>query len=56
MQGIDSGALISSFGNLAEHLNFLKCILPVLSDRALEPKELTLLQSIYLSNETLVSS
>jgi hypothetical protein len=33
---------------------FNKTIFPILSDQALDPQEITLLESIYLNNKTLI--
>mmetsp|Transcript_29207 Transcript_29207/g.44032 ORF Transcript_29207/g.44032 Transcript_29207/m.44032 type:complete len:91 (+) Transcript_29207:661-933(+) len=37
-------------GNLYEQVAFSKCVFPILSDKMLEPPEITLLESIYLTN------
>jgi len=47
---LESSSLSPYFGNHAEHISFKKCIHPILSDKALEPAEFTLLESIFLSN------
>ena len=51
---LEAGSLCHQFGYPTETINFMKCIHPVLSDRALEPPELTLLESVYLGNKVLV--
>lgn len=51
---LESSSLIHQFCSLAERLNFSRCVLPILSDRALEPQEITLLESVYLNNEVLL--
>ena len=47
---IESSSLSPHFGSIYEQMNFKKCIFPILSDKALEPAEITLLESIYLSH------
>ena len=47
---LEASSLSPHFGNIYEKINFRKCIFPVLSDKALEPQEITLLESIYLNN------
>jgi len=47
---IESSSLSPHFGSISEQRNFKKCIFPILSDKALEPAEITLLESIYLSH------
>jgi hypothetical protein len=47
---LESSSLNPQYGNLAERISFKKCIHPVLSDKALEPAEFTLLESIFLNN------
>lgn len=47
---IEPATLQPHFNNRYESMNFHKCVCPVLSDKALEPQEVTLLQSIFLNN------
>ena len=47
---IDSNSLVNYFGDFYESINFKKTIFPILSDKSLEPKEITLLETIYLNN------
>lgn len=47
---IESTSLSPHFGSIYEQMNFRKCVYPILSDKALEPPEITLLESIYLSH------
>jgi len=47
---LEPTTLQTHFNNAYETLNFQKCVFPILSDRALEPQEVTLLQSIFLNN------
>ena len=51
---IEPSSLVLHYGSISERQAFKKTIQPILSDRALEPQELTLLESIYLNNKTLV--
>ena len=48
---LESSSLSPYFGNHAEEISFKKCIHPILSDKALEPAEFTLLESIFLNNQ-----
>lgn len=43
---IETSTLMPHFGSEYEAQNFSRCIYPVLSDRALEPQELTILLSL----------
>ena len=47
---LESSSLNPHSGNLTEQISFKKCIHPILSDKALEPAEFTLLESIFLNN------
>lgn len=47
---IDTNSLVNYFGDFYESVNFKKAIFPILNDRALEPFEITLLETIYLNN------
>lgn len=47
---LESSSLSPHSGSLAEQISFKKCIHPILSDKALEPPEFTLLESIFLNN------
>lgn len=47
---IDPNSLCPFFGDYYEGNNFAKCVFPVLSDKALEPPEMTMLESIYIGN------
>jgi len=47
---LESSSLSPYSGNLSEQISFKKCIHPILSDKALEPAEFTLLESIFLNN------
>jgi len=47
---IDSNSLCPFFGDYYEGNNFAKCVFPVLNDKALEPPEMTMLESIYIGN------
>ena len=51
---IEPSSLLPHFGSISERQAFRKTIQPILSDRALEPQEITLLESIYLNNRTMV--
>ena len=53
---IEASSLSHYFGNIYEIMNFKKCVFPVLSDKALEPQEITLLESIYLNNQSQLPS
>jgi hypothetical protein len=52
---LEPGALMPQFGDFSEQINFQKSIHPVLSERMLEPQELVLLESVYLSNKVEVA-
>lgn len=51
---IEPSSFVLHFGSISERRAFKRTIQPILSDRALEPQEITLLESIYLNNSTLV--
>lgn len=53
---IEPATLQSHFNNGYETVNFHRCVCPVLSDKALEPQEVTLLQSIFLNNHQISST
>lgn len=49
-QNIDTSSLTAYAGSSWEAQQFRRCVFPILSDKALEPVEITLLESIYLLN------
>lgn len=53
---LDSSSLNHFFGSVSESNAFNKIVFPILSDKALDPQEITLLESIYLNNKVLIPS
>jgi len=51
---LESTSINHFFGSIQEMNAFNKTIFPILSDQALDPQEITLLESIYLNNKTLI--
>ena len=47
MQFIESTNLIHGAFSEDEHINFARCVRPVVNERALEPAQVTLFQSLY---------
>jgi hypothetical protein len=52
---LETSSLLPQFGSITEKTNFLRCIHPVISDKAMEPPEITLLESVYLNSQGLIS-
>jgi len=51
---LESTSINHFFGSIQEMNAFNKTVFPILSDQALDPQEITLLESIYLNNKTLI--
>ena len=47
MQFIESSGMIFGAFSEDEHINFARCIRPIINERAMEPAQITLFQSLY---------
>ena len=47
MQFIESSNMIYGAFSEDEHTNFARCVRPIINERALEPPQITLFQSLY---------